>query len=95
MGDKELELSACFELGQALTRSPIGEAYMPPAEIDVEAAEQPYNRALEIAREIGSRSAEADALRELSVIEAGRVKNAAVELQEAGVPDDRHRDASS
>ncbi|HEY6635300.1 MAG TPA: AAA family ATPase [Acidimicrobiia bacterium] len=85
-GDKELELAACFELGQALTRSPIGEAYSPPAEVDVEAAEQPYNRALEIAREIGSLQAEADALRELSVIEAGRVKNAAIELQEAGVP---------
>ncbi len=85
-GDKDLELAACFELGQALTRSPIGEAYLPPAEVDVEEAEEPYNQALEIARQTGNRAAEADALRELSVIEAGRVKKAAVELQEAGVP---------
>jgi tetratricopeptide (TPR) repeat protein len=86
-GDSELELAACFELGQALSRSPIGEAYLAPAEVDVDVAEEPYNRALDIAREIGDRSAEADALRELSVLESGRVKRAAVELQEAGVPD--------
>jgi class 3 adenylate cyclase/tetratricopeptide (TPR) repeat protein len=86
-GDKELELSACLELGQALSRSPIGEAYMAPVEVDVDEAEEPYNRALDIAREIGARSAEADALRELSVLESGRVKRAAIELQEAGVPD--------
>jgi tetratricopeptide (TPR) repeat protein len=59
---------------------------MAPVEIDVDEAEEAYDRALEIAREIGTRSSEADALRELSVLEAGRVKNAAIELQEAGVP---------
>jgi class 3 adenylate cyclase/tetratricopeptide (TPR) repeat protein len=86
-GDKDLELAACLELGQALNRSPIGEAYMPPAEIDVDEAEEPFNRALDLAREIGSRSAEADVLRELSVLEAGKVKHEAIKLQEAGVPD--------
>ena len=86
-GDKGLELSACLELGQALSRSPIGEAYMPPVEIDIDAAEEPYNRALELAREIGARSAEATALRELSVLEAGKVKHEAMKLQDAGVPD--------
>ena len=86
-GDRALELAACLELGQALSHSPIGEAYMAPVEVDVDEAEEPFNRALEIAREIGSRSTEADALRELSVLEAGRVKRAAIELQEAGVPD--------
>ena len=86
-GDKELELSACLELGQALSRSPIGEAYIAAIEIDVDEAEEPYNRALDIAREIGARSAEADSLRELSVLEAGRVKRIAVGLQESGVPD--------
>jgi hypothetical protein len=86
-GDLELELAACLELGQALSRSPIGEAYLPPIEIDVDAAEEPYNRALDIAREVGNRAAEADVLRELSVMEAGRVKHAAIDLQESGVPD--------
>ena len=85
-GDKEMELAACFELGQALSRSPIGEAYMAPVEVEVDDAEEPYNRALEIAREIGDRSSEADALRELSMLEAGRVKRVAIELQEAGTP---------
>jgi class 3 adenylate cyclase len=72
--DLELELSACFELGQAITRCPLGEGYWPLVEIDLEGAEEPYQRALSIAREIGARSKEADALRELSVLEAGRVK---------------------
>ena len=85
-GDKELELAACFELGQSLTRSPIGEAYMPPVEIDIDGAEEPYNRALDLAREIGSRSAEADALRELAYLESGKVKHEAIRLQDAGVP---------
>ncbi|HET9258854.1 MAG TPA: AAA family ATPase [Acidimicrobiia bacterium] len=86
-GDKDMELSACLELGQALSRSPIGEAYMPPVEIDIDEAEEPYNRALELARDIGARSAEATALRELSVLEAGKVKHEAMKLQDAGVPD--------
>jgi class 3 adenylate cyclase/tetratricopeptide (TPR) repeat protein len=83
-GDKSLELSACLELGQAITRSPIGEAYVPAHEIDLDAAEDAYQRALLIAREIGARSQEADALRELAVIEAGRVKNHAISLHEDG-----------
>jgi predicted ATPase len=69
-GDKDLELAACLELGQALSHSPIGEAYMAPVEIDVDEAEEAYDRALEIAREIGTRSSEADALRELSMLAA-------------------------
>ncbi|MFZ0014001.1 MAG: AAA family ATPase, partial [Acidimicrobiia bacterium] len=85
-GDLEMELAACLEQGQALSRSPIGEAYLAVIEVDVDEAEEPYNRALDIARQIGARSAEADALRELAVLESGRVKRAAVELQEAGTP---------
>lgn len=73
-GDLELELGACLELGQAITRCPIGEGYWPLVEVDLDAAEEPFARALSIAREIGARSKEADALRELAVIEAGRVK---------------------
>lgn len=78
LGDLELELKACFELGQALTRSAIGEGYWPLTELDLDAPDEAYSRALEIAREIGSRLDEAIALRELSVIEGGRVRQFAV-----------------
>ena len=37
-GDRGLELSACLELGQAITRSPIGEGYVTAVEVDIEAA---------------------------------------------------------
>ncbi len=83
-GDRSLELSACLELGQAITKSPIGEGYITTVEVDVEAAEDAYQRALGIAREIGARSQEADALRELAMIAAGRVKLAAMGLQDDG-----------
>jgi tetratricopeptide (TPR) repeat protein len=82
--DRSLELAAALALGQAVTRSPLGEGYNPLAEMDIDAAESAFTTALEIARETGSRSDEADALRELAVVEAGRVKRAAVAAQEAG-----------
>lgn len=75
-GAPQLELKACLELGQALTRCAIGEAYWPLTEVDLEPCDEAYTRALEIARQIGSRPDEATALRELAVIEAGRVRNA-------------------
>ena len=84
MGDKSLELAACLELGQALTRSDIGEAYWPLGEIDLDAADEAYTRALELAREIGSRRDEATAMRELAVIEGGRVRKIAEEAEESG-----------
>ena len=83
-GDRSLELSACLELGQAITKSPIGEGYVTTVEVDVEAAEVAYQRALGIAREIGARSQEADALRELAMIAAGKAKLAAMGLQDGG-----------
>ncbi len=83
-GDRSLELSACLELGQAITKSPIGEGYITAVEVDVDAAEDAYQRALGIAREIGARSQEADALRELAMIAAGRVKLAAIGLHDDG-----------
>jgi hypothetical protein len=83
-GDRRLELAANLELGQAITRAPIGEGYVPLAEVDLEAAESAFQRAVEIAREIGARSDEADAVRELAVIEAGWVKQAAMEAEEGG-----------
>lgn len=81
-GDRSLELAACLELGQARARAPIGEAYYPADGAERDAAEAAYQRALGIAREIGDRAGEAAALRELAVLEIGRVNataNAAVE----------------
>lgn len=83
-GDLELELEACLELGQAITRSDIGEAYWPLGEVDLDAADEAYSRALEIAREKGSKSHEAIALRELAVIEGGRVRETIVAAEEKG-----------
>ncbi|HEY7703981.1 MAG TPA: AAA family ATPase [Acidimicrobiia bacterium] len=83
-GDRRLELQACLELGQGITRCPIGEGYWPLVEVDLDLAEEPFRRALEIAGEIGARTEEADALRELAVIELGRVKHRAIGLEEEG-----------
>jgi hypothetical protein len=84
MRDLELELEACLELGQALTRSDIGEAYWPLGEADLDAADEAYTRALVIAREMGSRSKEAIALRELAVIEGGNVRRAVLVAEQEG-----------
>ena len=53
-GNVELELKACLELGQAITRSEIGEAYWPLGETDADGADEAYSRALDLARETGS-----------------------------------------
>ena len=74
-GAARMEMDACLELGQALIRSPLGEAYFPLVEIDTESASRPFARALELSRDLGDRSAEAAALRELAVLEAGRAKH--------------------
>jgi class 3 adenylate cyclase len=84
-GDDRLELAACLELGQAINRSPIGESYMPLVEVDLDQAEEAFAKALEIARRIGARKEEADALRELGVLAGGRVKQMAIALEEEGV----------
>jgi class 3 adenylate cyclase/tetratricopeptide (TPR) repeat protein len=83
-GDLDLEMKACFELGQAYTRCAIGEGYWPLSELELDPPEEAYTRALEIARQVGSRSDEAIALRELAVIEAGRVRQAASAAEAAG-----------
>ncbi len=83
-GDAELELKACLELGQAITRSEVGEAYWLLGEVDIDAADEAYSRALELARETGSRADEAVALRELALVEAGRVKETILGLEQEG-----------
>jgi tetratricopeptide (TPR) repeat protein len=83
-GDRALELAACLELGQARTKAPIGEGYWPLDGVDLDAADSAYQRALAIARDIGDRAGEADSLRELAVLELGRVSQAAMAAAEGG-----------
>ena len=82
--DPALELKACFELGQAYTRCAIGEGYWPLGEVALDPPNEAYTRALELARQVGSRPDEASALRELAVIEAGRVRNTVAVARDEG-----------
>jgi hypothetical protein len=84
LGDLDLELRACLELGQALTRCALGEGYWPLTELDLDPPDQAFTRALEIARESGDRAREAMALRELAVIEAGRARELALAAVQEG-----------
>ena len=74
-GDGRSELAAQLELGQALIRSPIGESYTPnPTESDFDGATKAYQRALELATELGDEPSIAAAERELGVIATGRTR---------------------
>ena len=84
-GDRESELAACIELGQDLLRSTAGETFMPAArEVDLDAAEETYSRALEIARDLRNDEDTALVLRELGVISLGRLRDWFVNGVEAG-----------
>ncbi len=84
-GDARMELAACLELGQDLLRSAIGESYDPSAEeVDLDAAEEPYRRAVELARELGDEANLAAALREIAVIGVGRIREWFVSVIDAG-----------
>jgi DNA-binding NarL/FixJ family response regulator/tetratricopeptide (TPR) repeat protein len=68
-GDTATELRATLELGQALLRSPLGESYGGSAiEIDLDAAEEAYRRAIELAEQRGDDRSLAAALREIGTI---------------------------
>ena len=75
-GDAAAELAACLELGQDLVGSPIGESYGPAAmETDLDAAQEAYQRAAELAEQLGDESALAGAKRELGVIVVARARD--------------------
>ncbi len=83
--DQESELAACIELGQDLVRATAGETFTPAArEVDLDGAEEAYQRALTLARAQGDEAATALVLRELGVISLGRVRAWFVEAVEAG-----------
>jgi DNA-binding CsgD family transcriptional regulator/tetratricopeptide (TPR) repeat protein len=84
-GDRQTELAACVELGQALLRTTAGEGFVPPArEVDLDGAEEAYRRAVDLARELGDDAALAACLREIGVIHLGRIRTWFVERVEAG-----------
>lgn len=84
-GDRELELAATLELGQALLGAAIGEAFVPPAkDVDLDGAEEAYRHAVELARELGDEPALAAALRELAVVNLGVIRAWFVEQIMAG-----------
>jgi DNA-binding NarL/FixJ family response regulator len=72
-GDTAMELRATLELGQAILRSPLGESFGGSAiEIDLDAAEEAYRRAIELAEQRGDDRNLAAALRELGMIDWSR-----------------------
>ena len=56
-GDHPAELAACLELGQNLLRSPLGESFGAPRDVDLDRAEEAYARACELAGVGGRRGA--------------------------------------
>ncbi|HEY8632656.1 MAG TPA: LuxR C-terminal-related transcriptional regulator, partial [Candidatus Limnocylindrales bacterium] len=69
-GDTALELRAALELGQALLRSPLGESFGGAAvEIDLDAADEAYRRAIVLAEELHDDHSLAAALREIGTID--------------------------
>jgi DNA-binding CsgD family transcriptional regulator/tetratricopeptide (TPR) repeat protein len=83
-GDRRAELDACLELGQDLLRSPLGESFGAPRELDFDGAEEAYERACELAQELSDVGAHAAAVRELGVISISRARAWYVERFERG-----------
>jgi DNA-binding CsgD family transcriptional regulator/tetratricopeptide (TPR) repeat protein len=84
-GDRARELAACLGLGQALMGANLGEAFIPSAaEVDLDAAAEAFARAAELAEELGDRPSQAAAVRELGVVENGRVRSWFVDLVAGG-----------
>jgi DNA-binding NarL/FixJ family response regulator len=68
--DPVIELRASLELGQALTRSPLGESFGgATAETDLDGAEEAYRRAIELAEQLSDERSLAAALREIGIID--------------------------
>jgi DNA-binding CsgD family transcriptional regulator/tetratricopeptide (TPR) repeat protein len=83
--DRAAELAACMELGQALVHAGLGEGFAPSAaEVDLDAAEEAYRRAADLADELEDKPALAAVTRELGVIDLGRIRAWFVERVMAG-----------
>jgi DNA-binding NarL/FixJ family response regulator len=75
-GDRSAELRANLELGQALTKTTLGESFgVATREVDVEGAEDAFRRAIALAEEIGDERSLAAALREVGTIIVSHVRD--------------------
>jgi DNA-binding CsgD family transcriptional regulator/tetratricopeptide (TPR) repeat protein len=84
-GDKQAELAACLELGQALLTTPLGEgATVSPHDGDLDGGEEAYARAAVLAEELGDEALLAATIRELGVIDLSRLRAWFVERIQAG-----------
>jgi len=84
-GDRRVELAACLELGQALVHVPLGEAFsISTNDVDLEAAEEAYETASELAEKLKDEASLAAATRELGVISLARGRAWLVERVMAG-----------
>lgn len=84
-GDTETQLDAVLELGQAVLQSPLGEAFGPdPTDVDLDAAEEAYLRAGQLAEALGDRRALARVRREQGIIQESRAQARVNELTRAG-----------
>jgi tetratricopeptide (TPR) repeat protein len=85
-GDAATELRANLELGQAILRVPLGEAYNAvSSEVDIDAAEAAFGRAAELAEQLANERSLAAALRELGMLKVSRVRDWFVETNRTGV----------
>jgi DNA-binding NarL/FixJ family response regulator len=75
LGDKPTELRANLELGQALSRTELGDSFgVSTLEVDAEGAEAAVRRAVELAEEVGDERALAGALREVGSLVFARLR---------------------
>jgi DNA-binding CsgD family transcriptional regulator len=75
-GDAQAELRANLELGQALTKIPLGESFgMASSEVDMAAAEQAFGRAVELAEQVGDDRSLAAATRELGTLTIAKIRD--------------------
>gem|GEM_PF-782750 len=95
-GDRDAELRASLELGQALLRSPLGQSFEPRTEsMDTDRAAQAFTGALELAHQLGDLGRMAAAERELGVIQTGRANEALGRLKpQPRPPQDPYGDPS-
>ena len=85
-GDREAELAACLEQGQALLRRPLGESFSPANTAEeLDAAAETYEHAAELAEELDDLPHLAAATRELGVIDFARTRLWLIQARKDGV----------
>jgi predicted ATPase len=79
LGDKSIELRANLELGQALSRTELGDSFgVSTVEVDAAGAEEAFRRAVVLAEELGDERALAASLREVGSLVIARLRTAFV-----------------